>query len=1012
MIQLTKFSLKNRAAIVIMVFIISALGVSSGLGLPMEFLPSVDNPMVSVTTFGHNLDAKSMAKSVTEPLEKQLKGIKYVDSVTSTTTPGLSAINVMFTSDADMKEATKEVERIAGQLQLPQGVMKPFVAQLNTDMIPIAQMSVKFKEAITLENESFLKEEIVPKFESIDGVSNVIVYGASNTEIELTINQQKLLEKQITAYQVIGALQGMDVSLPAGELALDGKTNSLRVIGEIDDVEDIKNLFVAPGIKVTDVAEVELKQQKDAYTQIDGQEALALVIQKESGENAVEVGNRIKENVEEVNKQYGDLLNIEIFQITSDQVENAVTSMAKEVGMGALFASVVILLFLRNIRATIIAVVSIPLSIFLTLYLLKQFGITLNVLSLGGLAVAVGRLVDDSIVVIENIFRRLKEGERTQELILHSTREVAVAITSSTITTVAVFLPIGFVEGALGEFFLSFALTVTFSLLSSLLVALTVVPLMGYVLFKKLKHGPEKNSKLYTSVLNWSLNHKLIVLLIALLMFGGSIAASTTIPQAPVNSEDETLLAITMTYPTETESTKVIEGAKKLESYILQHEDVEGTFFRVGASTEDAQWGQAVPSHIAMLYVGVEPGGDTEQLMNDIKSLKEQYLPAEIDVAKADFSGFGGGNNVNVVVTSEKSDDLAPAAQKVMEEMKKIKGLEKVESNYEEKKKEWIIQVDLEKAQSFGLTPEQVGQQIGALTGKTPVGMITFGENPVPVMLKYDLSDIKGKQDLLNSFIISPFAGAVPLSQVATMVEQESNTTILHKDGKEYIQISAAIADKDSKKVGMDLNQMIEKLELPSGVEVTVGGVTEEMMNQFADLFKTMAVAIGIVYLVMVITFGQARAPFAILFTLPLAAIGAILGLVVSQTPLDITSLIGALMLIGIVVTNAIVLIDRVHQKKEEGMNTREALLEAGATRLRPILMTAIATICAMLPLLFGQDEPGSLVSKGLAVVVIGGLSVSTLLTLVVVPVIYELLDRIGKGKKEKKKQDSSHVTA
>ncbi|MBY6038300.1 efflux RND transporter permease subunit [Fictibacillus nanhaiensis] len=1008
MLKLTWFSLKNRSAIVIMCLLISALGVYAGQRLPMEFLPSIDNPMVTVTTLAEGMDSETMTATITEPMEQELRNVKGVESVKSVSGQGISKIDLSFNMDSDMKEVTAEVERKTNNFPLPEGVNKPYVIQLNTSMIPIMDLTVNKDSAFTTEDYKLIEEAVIPQLEGVEGVSDIGLYGKATREITLRLNQKKLLEKKVTAPQIMAALQGKDVSLPAGNVSLEEKTNTLRVLGEMKDLEAWKNIIVAPGVVLKDIAELKDEQRLDSVTHVDGKDAMYLSVTKEASANAVQIGDEVRKKMKEINKQYGNDFKLTVFYATSDSVYDSVMSMAKEVALGALFASVVILLFLRHFKSTVIAVISIPLSICLTLFLLHQSGITLNVLTLGGLAVAVGRLVDDSIVVIENIFRRLQTGERSKELIVDSVGEVAKAITSSTITTIAVFLPVGLVEGALGVFFLPFALTMVYSLLASLLVALTVVPLMSYRMLKNMKETTQKPPRRYLNILNWSLNHKWIVSGLCIVLFAGSIALYVVMPAGSMASADESIVNVKIEYPEDTSFEDVKTGTYKLEENIINYNGVASSYSQVGVSSEMAQWGAAQGNNVAILVAKMEKGADTQKFIEDIKAFEKEYAPATISAGMASMMG-GSSDVITLNITAQKLADLGPMAEKLTSELKEVKGLENVQSNNEDLKNEWVLNVDQTKAQEAGLTPADIAQQVRGLTGKSPVGQISLDGVRLPVMMSYDLSDVKDRDDLLNTIIFSPVKGPVALKDIAALNLQPAKAQVFRKDGKEYLQVTGIITDKNVKKVNMDVSNILKGIEKPAGVSVALGGAGEEMNEQFMDLFMTMGAAILIVYLIMVVTFGQARAPFAILFSLPLAAVGAILALVISRIPVDISSLIGALMLIGIVVTNAIVFIDRVQQQREKGMDVRDSILEAGSTRLRPILMTAVATICAMIPLMFG-GESGSLVSKSLAIVVIGGLSVSTLLTLVVVPVIYEMLANIGNLFKRKNKKQTTEA--
>ncbi|MFA2810975.1 efflux RND transporter permease subunit [Bacillus mycoides] len=1009
--RLTKFSLKNRAAIIIMVFLISILGVYSGSKLPMEFLPSIDNPAITVTTLSQGLDAETMTKDVTDPLEKQFRNLEHIDGITSSTHEGLSRIDIAYTSKANMKDAAREVEKTINTIKLPKDVTKPVVSQLNTSMIPLAQITIQKQNGFSKADEKQIEKEIVPQLESIDGVANVMFFGKSTSELSIVLDPNQLKDKNVTSQQVLTVLQGKETSTPAGAITVNKAEYNLRVIGDIKNVNDIKNITVTPQVKLQDVAQIELKQHYDTISHINGEEGTGLIIMKEPSKNAVAIGKEIDKKIKDISKQYKNQFSIKLLASTHEQVENAVTSMGKEVILGAIAATLIILIFLRSFRTTLIAVISIPLSILLTLFLLHQSNITLNILTLGGLAVAVGRLVDDSIVVIENIFRRLQKESFSKDIILDATKEVAVAITSSTLTTVAVFLPIGLVSGVIGKLMLPMVLAVVYSILSSLIVALTVVPLMAFLLLKKTKRRNSHSSPRYVATLKWALSHKFIILLTSFLLFAGSIAAYILLPKANIKSEDDTMLSVNMTFPGDYDSEAKKQKAFDFEKKLLSNSDVTDVILRMGSSAEDAQWGQTTQNNLATIFVVFKKGSDIDQYIKELKKDLTAFEPAELDYIKTSYSDSGGGNNLQFNVTATNETNLKKAANIVETKLKGMDDLSKVKTNIEESKKEWQIHIDQTKAEQLGLTPELAAQQVSFLMKKSPIGEISINNEKTTIMIEHKKASVNKQEDILNTNILSPINGPIPLKDIATISEKQLQTEIFHKDGKETIQITAEASSEDLSKVSAEVNKAIADLDLPTGAKVNIAGATESMQENFTDLFKIMGIAIGIVYLIMVITFGQARAPFAILFSLPLAAVGGILGLIISRTPVDVNSLIGALMLIGIVVTNAIVLIERVQQNRENGMETREALLEAGSTRLRPIIMTAITTIVAMLPLLFGQSQAGSMVSKSLAVVVIGGLAVSTVLTLVVVPVMYELLDKIGRKRRSRRKISTSTET-
>jgi multidrug efflux pump subunit AcrB len=1005
----TKWSFRNKAAVTLMSLLILIMGVVSYFTLPMEFLPSADNPQVTVIVMGQGTDSKTMESQVTIPLEESVTGVKGKKNIFSTTGDGFTKIDIFYESGISMKEAKQEVQEVIGNVQLPQNVSKPIIVQLNTSMIPIAEIAVTFEEGVTPENVEFAKSKIVPYLKDIDGVANVQTFGATNSYLSVKLDPTKMSSNQISLQNVMTLLQGKNIALAVGEKTIDGQSSNIQVIGTIDTLDKVEQLQVAPNVPLKDIATIEVTKPEDSLNRINGSEGLYLIVQKESQANAVTIGKKMKEAAKELTKKY-DNTSVSVLIATADMVETSVKAMMKEVLLGAFFATIVIMLFLRNIRSTIITIVSIPLSLAFTLFLLSRSGVTLNILTLGGVAVAVGRLVDDSIVVIENIFRKMQKESFSVGMVIEATKEVGSAITASTLTTVAVFLPIGLVSGSLQEFLLPFALTVTYSLMASLIVALTIVPLMSAGLLKNTQLPKHEPSKKFSSFLTWSLNHKWVVLSLAFVVFVGSIGTYFVMPKGSVDSSSAEFIQMSLNYPNNTPIEKVKTEALQLEEFVSKQAEVKNFVTQVGNNADSAQYGNIGSPTTANIMAIMKDKKDTEAFIKKVESQERKYPDAKFTVMGASLMG-GGSPQITIDVLGDDLKLIEETANNIKNEIKDIKGIESVETNQDEKKTVYSLVVDPTKAQA-----DQVAQQVSVMLNKLPLGTVELEGQTTNVFME-PMVNPESPRDLEEILIMTP-QGMVPVSSVATLQTEEKPTSQFHKDGEPYIRVIATVDSKKLSEISKEINLAIfgnkaadkKGMDLSDEVQVLVGGASAQQASDFTDLFMTMLISVGIVFLIMVVTFKTIRAPIAILFSLPLAAIGAILALLISRIPVDVTSLLGALMLIGVVVTNAIVLLDRVKQN-EEKMIIRDALVEAASTRMRPILMTAVATICAMIPLLFKKAETGSLVSQNLAVVVIGGLSVATLLTLVVIPVVYELL-HFKKSKKQRiKKQQSTEIS-
>ncbi|TQR05804.1 efflux RND transporter permease subunit [Psychrobacillus soli] len=998
----TKWAFGNKAAITVLTVLILVIGVVSYFRLPMEFLPSADNPQVTIISMGQGTDSKTMESEVTTPIERAVTGLNGKTSVFSRTGDGFSQVDLFYEAGYDMKQAKQDVVDALNNVALPAYVSKPIISQLNTSMIPIVNIAVTFDDGLTAKNIDFARNELRALYQDIKGVSNVDIYGTTDSIISVKIDDEKLAEHQIPLQAVMGVLNGQNASVAVGEKMIDGKTSNIKVIGDVTSIEKLKGITVAPDVKLGDIATIQETTDANFISRFNGKDGLDISITKDSQSNAVTISKEIEKVTKEINDKYDQQESV-IYVSSSDLVENSVHTMIKEVLLGALFATIVIMLFLRNIRTTFITIVSIPLSLCFTLFLLSLSGVTLNILTLGGVAVAVGRLVDDSIVVIENIFRKMQTEKFSVQMIIDATKQVGAAITASTLTTVAVFLPMSLLNGGLQEFLLPFALTVTYSLLASLIVALTVVPLMSAGLLKNTKIPEHKPAVRFPKVVTWSLNHKWIIFTISILLFIGSIGTYFAIPKGAVDNSSADYVVATLSYPNDTPIDEIKEKTIELETSILTMDEVQHVFSQVGSPAEAAQYGWVGSPTEASFSILLHDKKDTDVIVKEMEKKKDQYPDAILEVTAASFMMGGASATITIDVVGDNLADLEKTATTIKDKMETIDGVEEVTTNQDEKKTVHSLVVDPSKGNT-----EQIAQQLGVMLNKTPIGTISLNEQQKTVFLE-PLLDTKTPEDLENIPVMTE-SGPVPVSSLATLHSEERSTNQFHKDGDAYLRVTASVDPAKLSEISSAINVDIfgdqkdnKGMDIPENVEVLIGGSSSQQAEDFTDLFLIMLVSIGIVFFIMVITFKSIKAPIAILCSLPLAAIGAILGILISGISVDITALLGALMLIGIVVTNAIVLLDRVKQN-EEKMIIRDALVEATATRMRPIFMTALATICAMLPLLLKQAETGSLVSQSLAIVVIGGLAMATLLTLIVIPCIYELL-YFRKAKKQRMAQ-------
>ncbi len=1171
--RITRFSLKNAAAVVLIVVLVTAGGLWSASQLKKETMPDITIPVVAVVTPYPGAAPADVYDQVTDPLEKALRGVPGIKRVSAQSNDSVSMVVAEFSFSQDMDKAETDLNKVLATVKLPENAMKPTVSRISFGSAPIMKLAIIAEDAENTEAlRADVRDRVIPALQGVEGVGEARLAADSPAVIRIELDPKKLEDEGVTADSVIKQLQASNLSFPVGAVDLGSSTEPIRVGGTIDSVDDVRHFQIAvypnqneimgdafaqigegmgalgsamgqgfsalgqgmgalgqgvgqvgaatgeigmqaglingiqqlqgqmyslkydtlPQMKAaassmpTDspqyqemqgkIAAIETKTLPGMQSAVDGMQsqitasqkklqaqaksqskgassgggmssggsgnggsgssgsstpemeigvislgdvatvtyapqdgsvgsrangkpaALIDIVKTQDG-NTVDVSTKVKAEMDKLAPGFEVPNKVVVVYDASKGINASVNGMLREGLLGALFAIIVILLFLRNWRATIIAAISIPLSILIAMVFLKQTDVTLNVMTLGGLTVAIGRVVDDSIVVIENIFRHLQRGEKAgTDLIRTAVSEVSGAITSSTLTTVAVFLPLGMVTGVIGKIFLPFAITVALSLLASLLVAITVVPLMAKWFLLKAKvpteHGKDSTMlRWYRGALAWSLDHRLAVVSAALVLFLGSLALTPLIGTGFVPETKEKYLQIEVTYPEGSKATEVDKTVRAIETALDKTDGIELYQSTVGASTTQASMsGGLGGTNTALTYVRLDEGAETDKVIAALSKQTEPLVKDGVEIVYQRVDSSGTNSSLEMIVTGDNLGDIRAASGTIEEALKKESGLTNVKSNLGVARKQLVVDVDQTKATEYGLNAAMVAGTVRGFVADQDVGSIKVAGQPTDVVYAMALDPVSQAEEMRKLKLTTPLGKTVRLSSVATVAETDSPVAVLTRDGTEYASVSGRITERDSGSVIKRVQATVAGLKLPEGVTVETGGTAEQMNESFSQLGIAMLIAIGAVYLVMIIAFGEAVAPLAILMSLPLAVVGGLFGLLITDLPLDIPAMIGALMLIGIVVTNAIVLVDRVKQKQRAGFARRDALLEAGSTRMRPILMTAVATIMALAPLASGFAE-GALISQSLAVVVIGGLTTSTLLTLVVVPVAYDLLE-------------------
>ena len=926
--------------------------------------------------------------------------------------------------------------------------MTPQVTALNINETPVIVASIAAKDQAGLaEAGRIARTDVVPALQGLEGVGAVDVTGGLEQRAVVTLDPGKLAESGISVQQISGILAANNLTLPTGQLPKDGSSIPVSTTSQYSSLDQIKNLVVgvkpstaqggqgattpgapgatpgapgatpgaAPGavptpVTIGDLGTVELVGvPTTGYARTDGEPSITITVSKASGANTVDVAERVQAELQAAQARNPGLT-IQTISDLSGFIKESRDGLLREGGLGAIFAILTIFFFLFSLRSTLVAAVSIPLSILAALVLMLVTGISMNIMTLGGLAVAVGRVVDDAIVVLENIYRHRARGDERTTAVLVGAREVAGAITASTATTVAVFLPLGFVGGLVSQFFLPFALTVTFALLASLLCALTVVPVLAYFLVDRVKldvdeNGEPKHSlwvRAYTPTIRFVLRNRRTkwgVVALATALFLGSLALVPLIPTQFINAGGEKTLIVSLSPPSGTSSAAVLQRTTEAETILRADPNVMLTEAAIpgeggtGFQTLTAAFsGRAANS--ASIFVKLDPSVDLKEYSKKIVADLAPIAQDGYDVAASEMTGFSS-NGLNVVVSSADPALVGSTTTAIITALRQNPDLINVRSDLAKAAPTVEVAVDPNRAIAAGLTAAQVAGQVRTVLAPQQVTRIQIGDQPaVDLYVRVDPAQVNSIEALAKLPVGA--TATVPLGKIADVRQVDAQGSITRIDQRPASSITAEITSDNTGAVSSAVGKEIDRLKadgtIPPQVDVRLAGVTQQQNSAFSGLFASMAVAILLVYVMLVLTFNSLITPFIIMFSLPLATIGAFVALYITGRPIGISALIGFLMLIGIVVTNAIVLLDLVEKLRRGGMNTKEALQEGGRTRVRPILMTAIATILALIPLTAGFNQ-GSIIAAELGTVVIGGLFSSTFLTLIVVPVVYSLVD-------------------
>ena len=932
------------------------------------------------------------------PIESAIQGIDGLESTSATSGSGVSTISASFAYGTDLARAEQKIQLAINRIQstLPAAVDTQVVAFSLSDL-PVVVLAVT-SDLEADELSARLRDETIVDLANLPGVAEASLSGASGQRVTITPDTTELFANGLSNQAIRDALDANGVLLATGVIDEGEQELTVQAGSTLESADEIAALPLLGGTSVLtigDVAAVEIVSNPvTAISRVNGEPSLTISVTKTASANTVEVARTLQAALPALAESLGS--NTE-FTTVFDQapfIQQSIESLATEGVLGLVFAVIVILIFLFSIRSTLVTAISIPASVLVTFIGMWATGYSLNVLTLGAITIAIGRVVDDSIVVIENIKRHLSLGEEKKAAILTAVREVAAAVTASTATTVAVFLPIALVSDVTGELFRPFALTVTIALVASLFVSLTIVPVLASWFLKAPKQiAPEEEDELdrptrlqkaYLPALNWTLRHPVITLSSAAVVLVGTIGLYTLVPTNFVGDSGQNTITVTQSLPAGSNLEAIDAASEDVEDALLDIDGIEVVQVSIGSD------GGSISSFFgggadATFSITTDADFDQEELRQTVtETLDDLDGVGEVSVG----SGGGGfSSDVTIDLRAADGDVLADATAELLADIQELDVTTQAESNLAVTQPYLSIVVDRATAADYGLSEIAVGGIVANSMLPAAVGTVTVDDTVLSVYITDPNAPVTVQE--LRDFTIPTPRGPVALSELATIDEVEAPAQISSERGIRTSTITITPSTPNLAAVTPALEQAIVDADLPDGVAATVGGVAADQAEGFGQLYLALLAAILIVYTIMVATFRSLRQPLLLLISIPFAATGAFLLQLVSGIPFGAASIIGLLMLVGIVVTNAIVLIDLVNQYRERGMDVREALRHGGARRLRPILMTAFATIGALFFLTIGLTGHGGFISQPLGIIVTGGLVSSTLLTLLVLPALY-----------------------
>lgn len=1005
--------IKHHVMTILLYILVVVFGFYSFQNLPLALMPSMEVPAAVVYATYPGAGPEDIEQQVTKKLEGAVAGLSGLDTLQSTSSENMAMLVIRFTNDTDMDQAMTDLRDKVAQVksQLPDDASDPTVMSIDIDSMPVVSVALRGNDLASL--QSIAEDEIQPALERLDGVASVDISGGYEQEIAVHTDASRLKGYNLTISSIGQQLGADNIAIPGGDLDNGSQTLAVRTDGEYSSIDDVKNALIslpAGGtVRLSQIADVSMQpKDQDAISKVDGEECIILSVNKQSGSNTVQIAELAKAEFDSLLKS-NDSLQWNIVMDQSDYINMTVDNAIQNIWMGVLFAAIVLFLFLRDFGATMAVTIAMPCCILFTFLIMNVLGITLNMMSLGGITLGVGMIVDNSIVVLENIFTYRADGYDRLEACTKGTGEVIGAVIASTLTTVAVFLPIALSGGMAGMMFKEFCITIVALLLSSLIISITLVPLLCYFLLGGTKQQSIKPqgsgatpitekplSRAYRSSLNFLITHRwagvaLTVVICIVSVLSVSQAGMELIPEM-----DEGQVSVTVSMP----NGSTMEDTAAIEDRIAAIAvdtipELEQIYYSTGSSTSimSSSSGASVTISLVDLDQRDRSSADiAKQLRRDLQDI----AGCELTVSTSSTMSMSTDSDISVELTGDDYDQLAETADDLANRISALPDAINVESSAGEQTPRVAVKINRENASRFGLNAATIGGLVrGELTGSTATTLRMNGE-------EYDVTvagdeDVATSLDALRSMQIPTMTGGtVPLSMVADVYTELSPQSIARKNQKETVTITGESESGDSNAIKAAVDDIVAKYELPDGVEVGEGDTAaSQIAETTGTLMLALAVAIMLVYFILATQFNSFSLPIAIMLILPIGLLGSMILLWPTGNHVSMVALLGVIILAGTVVNSSIVLIDYTLQRRQRGEDKNTAILNACPRRVRPVLMTAMTTILGLVPMVCSSGE-GSEMMKPMGVVMMTGMVISTIATLFITPVYYSLTDSVA----------------